>query len=103
LRRTAAFRVVAPEVFAAVFARTAFVAFGVFVFDPTRPDCGGTTPFRVSFGVTTGCTSLAGSALNFFELFAIYFSFTSASLYALSKPVQEEIGMKEASANSTNP
>jgi hypothetical protein len=66
-----------------------------------RPACDGPLPFRVSLCGTIGVISGAGATFDFFELLTIYFSSTSASLYALSKPAQEEIGMKKASANST--
>jgi hypothetical protein len=48
---------------------------------------------------TAGATSAAVSSLTFFELFAIYFSFSSASLYPQSKTVQAEIGMNETLTN----
>lgn len=56
--------------------------------------------FSASLSGATGLISGAAVSFDFFELFAIYFSFTSASLYAQSKPAQAEIGMKKASANS---
>jgi hypothetical protein len=60
----------------------------------------GLSPLRASLSGAQGLISGAAVSLDFFELFAIYFSFTSASLYAQSKPAQAEIGMKKASANS---
>jgi len=47
----------------------------------------------------TGAFSTAAISFDFFELFAIYISFTSASLYPQSKAAQAEIGTKTAPAN----
>ncbi|MGH8093816.1 MAG: hypothetical protein ACREIF_10125 [Chthoniobacterales bacterium] len=59
--------------------------------------------FWLSTSGTERETSAAAASFDFFELFAIYFSFTSASLYAQRKTAQAEIGMKKATANSIRP
>ncbi len=48
----------------------------------------------------TGAFSGAATSLTFFELFAIYFCFSSASLYAQSKATQAEISMRPFSSCS---
>ncbi len=58
-------------------------------------------PFPFCASVTGAAGALSGAAVSFdfFELFAIYFSFTSASLYPQSKAAQAEIGTKTALAS----
>jgi hypothetical protein len=60
------------------------------------------TPFPFCKSVTgaAGLFSKAGGSLVFFEIFAIYFSFTSASLYARRKAAQAEIGTKAVPAKA---
>jgi hypothetical protein len=100
LRWIAVFLGFEPGAFARAVALPALPAF---VLGSIRPGYDGPLPFRVSLCGTSRVVSGAGPTFDFFELFTIYFSSTSASLYALSKPAQEEIGMKKASANSTKP
>jgi hypothetical protein len=49
-----------------------------------------------SFAGVAGATSRGIGSLTLLKFFAIYFSFSSASLYVRRKTVQAEIGMDEA-------
>ena len=57
-------------------------------------------PFCKSVTGAAGLFSSAADSFVFFEIFAIYFSFTSVSLYARRKAAQPEIGRKPVPANA---
>jgi hypothetical protein len=85
---------------AAAFAREAvFRGFGVVLF-AFAWFTGLVVPFVWVDPSTEGtdAPSEAAVSLTFFELFAIYFSYPSASLYVQSKTAQAEISMKPLSS-----
>jgi hypothetical protein len=57
-------------------------------------------PFCKSGTGAAGLFSGTADSLVFFEIFAIYFSFTSASLYARGKTAQAEISTKAVPAKA---